>query len=230
MRLLRSIRNQYDDGSFPGRFCAASSTTELTPSISDLSSQLSITDQTMNPCPPPPDMLRSCSGRSKVFLSSNELNNSLRSHAGERPFLCSYAECGMSSTRRNTAGVHERHIHESLPYDGDECPKSFVQESELLEHPRSHINEKPFKCLHAGCGMSFARRDNVRTHQRRKHEYQPYTCNECFKPLAGKAEMKRHFLTHPGGRPFRCSYTGCDKSFARRDTARDHERRMHEPQ
>lgn len=119
MRLLRSIRNQHDDGFFLGGFCAANSTTELTLSIRDLSSQQSITNQPMNPCPPPPDMLHSCSGRSKGFLSSNELNNSLRSHAGERPFLCSYAECGISFTRRNTTGVHERHIHESLPYDGN---------------------------------------------------------------------------------------------------------------
>ena len=57
--------------------------------------------------------------------------------AGERPFRCSYADCGWR----------------------------FARSDELTRHLRKHSGAKPFQCSH--CERAFARSDHLALHARR---------------------------------------------------------------
>ena len=215
--------------SFPGDVCAASSTSKLTPSVPAWPIQRSINHQDTNPCPLTPDRRHSCSVCFKDFPTSRRLDNSLCSHTGERRFLCSYAGCGMSFSRRDTARVHESRIHGPRQHTCSECPRSFALKNELNRHVLSHKGERHFLCSYAGCDMSFSRPDTARAHERRIYEPRQYACSECPSSFVLETELHDHYRSHTGERPFQCSYAGCGMSFPRRDTARVHERRIHGP-
>lgn len=42
-----------------------------------------------------------------------------------------------------------------LKCDHEECGKSFRKWHNFFDHLRIHTNERPYRCLHEGCGFSF---------------------------------------------------------------------------
>ncbi|XP_061106770.1 zinc finger protein 853-like isoform X2 [Conger conger] len=112
-------------------------------------------------------LLRPCLGR----VGSLTLQNSAgkrqnspadRSHATERPFLCSY--CGKGCSRKYHLQIHLRTHTGERPYRCKYCGKDYKQHSNLIIHLRSHTGERPYSCTE--CGKCFHRLDILKTHQR----------------------------------------------------------------
>jgi uncharacterized Zn-finger protein len=49
------------------------------------------------------------------------------------------------------------------------CSKAFSRPSSLRIHSHSHTGEKPYKCMHLGCGKAFSVRSNMKRHERGCH-------------------------------------------------------------
>ncbi|XP_013793343.2 zinc finger protein 367-like, partial [Limulus polyphemus] len=68
-----------------------------------------------------------CHVCNRVFPRGKSLQAHLRTHTGERPYICKFLKCG----------------------------KAFAQSGQLKTHQRLHTGEKPFCCSAAGCTSRF---------------------------------------------------------------------------
>lgn len=72
----------------------------------------------------------------KGFTQRQKIMRHLRTHVGDKPFVC------------------------------PECHKGFSESTTLAQHIRTHTNEKPFVCPIDGCGKSFAIQSALTIHLR----------------------------------------------------------------
>nr|KAJ3417245.1 hypothetical protein HK105_001063 [Polyrhizophydium stewartii] len=81
---------------------------------------------------------RGCSRLLRPFTKRHKVQNHVRTHTKERPFVCTIEDCG----------------------------KSFSRLDGLNTHIRTHSNIKPFVCSVPGCGKAYFHARSLRKHER----------------------------------------------------------------
>jgi len=78
-----------------------------------------------------------CTRARREFLKRHKMSNHVRTHTGEKPFVCSFDDCGKRFSRADSLGTHMR----------------------------THSTVRPFVCRVAGCGKAYFHARSLRKHQ-----------------------------------------------------------------
>ncbi|XP_070509228.1 transcription factor Sp3 [Chironomus tepperi] len=79
----------------------------------------------------------------------------------------------------------------------DVCKKVFKRKEFLMQHLKSHIGLRPFKCEESQCNKSFSRKEHLLRHISSHTGKKEFTCNICNKLFSRKDNLNKHKRIHP---------------------------------
>ncbi|XP_055614183.1 zinc finger protein 436-like isoform X2 [Uranotaenia lowii] len=136
----------------------------------------------------------------------------------KRNHQCSF--CDKTFVSNSALLAHKRTHTDERPYMCKECPKTFRTVGGLELHERRHKGIKPFEC--DICEMKFTESSNLKVHRMIHTKEKPHVCIVCNKAFARVFLLKIHQRTHTGERPYNCEE--CGKQFRQQGDLAVHKR------
>nr|XP_023657670.1 zinc finger and BTB domain-containing protein 7C-like [Paramormyrops kingsleyae]XP_023657677.1 zinc finger and BTB domain-containing protein 7C-like [Paramormyrops kingsleyae]XP_023657682.1 zinc finger and BTB domain-containing protein 7C-like [Paramormyrops kingsleyae]XP_023657690.1 zinc finger and BTB domain-containing protein 7C-like [Paramormyrops kingsleyae] len=127
-----------------------------------------------------PKASQQCPICNKVIQGAGKLPRHMRTHTGEKPYICSI--CEVRFTRQDKLKIHMRKHTGERPYICLHCNSKFVHNYDLKNHLRIHTGVRPYQCEH--CTKSFTRSDHLHRHVKRQ------SCR-VTRPRRGRRPMSR---------------------------------------
>ncbi|KAK0281783.1 hypothetical protein LTR35_007464 [Friedmanniomyces endolithicus] len=117
------------------------------------------------------------------------------------------------------------------------CGKAFNRPIRLVNHTRSHTNERPFVCNEDDCGKTFTRAEHLTRHKKDKHvEARDHVCSHvldtaeggvCGRSFTTATRLRRHVAAHEAKEETTCPLPGCGRVFRKQDTLQRHIKTAH---
>ena len=148
--------------------------------------------------------LRMCIMCAKPFTSLATLKMHIKvDHAGE--LKCSLCEVVVEN-KKNFVRHLQKHkgerqnktstklVAESSTFLCDQCNYTCNQQFQLKNHiERVHSEDRPFVCLYINCNKSYARRGDLKTHEKFTHvKLKKFKCDECEMKFINKTKLRKH--------------------------------------
>uniref|UniRef100_A0A1A7XKQ5 Transcriptional repressor CTCF n=1 Tax=Iconisemion striatum TaxID=60296 RepID=A0A1A7XKQ5_9TELE len=193
-----------------------------------------------------------CSLCSYASRDTYKLKRHMRTHSGEKPYECYICHarftqsgtmkmhilqkhtenvakfhcphCDTVIARKSDLGVHLRKQH-SFIETGKKCrycEAVFHERYALIQHQKSHKNEKRFRC--DLCDYCCRQERHMVMHRRTHTGEKPYACSQCEKTFRQKQLLDMHFKRYhdPNFVPVAFVCSKCSKTFTRRNTMARH--------
>ncbi|KAJ8416302.1 hypothetical protein AAFF_G00383240 [Aldrovandia affinis] len=193
-----------------------------------------------------------CSLCSYASRDTYKLKRHMRTHSGEKPYECYICHarftqsgtmkmhilqkhtenvakfhcphCDTVIARKSDLGVHLRKQHSYIEQGRKcrYCEAVFHERYALIQHQKSHKNEKRFKCDQ--CDYACRQERHMVMHRRTHTGEKPYACSHCEKTFRQKQLLDMHFRRYhdPNFVPTSFVCTKCGKTFTRRNTMARH--------
>ncbi|XP_036952371.1 transcriptional repressor CTCF-like isoform X1 [Acanthopagrus latus] len=193
-----------------------------------------------------------CSLCSYASRDTYKLKRHMRTHSGEKPYECYICHarftqsgtmkmhilqkhtenvakfhcphCDTVIARKSDLGVHLRKQH-SFIETGKKCrycDAVFHERYALIQHQKTHKNEKRFKCEQ--CDYCCRQERHMIMHKRTHTGEKPFACSQCEKTFRQKQLLDMHFKRYhdPNFIPTAFVCSKCSKTFTRRNTMLRH--------
>ncbi|KAL4613670.1 transcriptional repressor CTCF-like, partial [Arapaima gigas] len=189
-----------------------------------------------------------CSLCSYASRDTYKLKRHMRTHSGEKPYECYICHarftqsgtmkmhilqkhtenvakfhcphCDTVIARKSDLGVHLRKQHSYIEQGRKcrYCDAVFHERYALIQHQKSHKNEKRFKCDQ--CDYACRQERHMVMHRRTHTGEKPFACTQCDKTFRQKQLLDMHFRRYhdPTFVPSSFLCNKCGKTFTRRNT------------
>ncbi|XP_018582183.1 transcriptional repressor CTCF isoform X1 [Scleropages formosus] len=193
-----------------------------------------------------------CSLCSYASRDTYKLKRHMRTHSGEKPYECYICHarftqsgtmkmhilqkhtenvakfhcphCDTVIARKSDLGVHLRKQHSYIEQGRKcrYCDAVFHERYALIQHQKSHKNEKRFKCDQ--CDYACRQERHMVMHKRTHTGEKPFACSHCEKTFRQKQLLDMHFRRYhdPNFVPTSFVCNKCGKTFTRRNTMARH--------
>ncbi|KAK9888551.1 hypothetical protein WA026_000797 [Henosepilachna vigintioctopunctata] len=112
-----------------------------------------------------PDLI--CAHCAYSTPSSKDFNMHMRIHSDERPFQCTFKDCGKAFRTNSALSAHVKQHLNIKNFACDMCDYKTSRSVGLTIHKRKHTGERPFTCIF--CMKTFNRKWSLTLHLRKLH-------------------------------------------------------------
>lgn len=185
-------------------------------------------------------LLCSYPGCNKTFDKPCRLAAHERSHTGERPFVCTFEDCGKTYIEEKHLVQHVNDFHIGIrkhPCEIEDCNAAFSTATRLRRHLSTvHAKDKGFPCAgYASCAASFRKRSALERHVRKDHlGLPPFLCPEpqCGAAYDSAGALRNHNNREHGEFKYFCDVcnqgsTGSPIGFSIKSQLQNHMRKEH---
>uniref|UniRef100_H0XBP1 CCCTC-binding factor n=1 Tax=Otolemur garnettii TaxID=30611 RepID=H0XBP1_OTOGA len=142
-----------------------------------------------------------CSYASK---DTYKLKRHMRTHSGEKPYECHICHARFTQSGTMKIHVLQKHSENVPKYECPHCATIIARKSDLRVHLRNlhTYNATEMKCRY--CSAAFHERYALIQHQKTHKDEKRFKCEHCSYACKQERHMRVHLRTHTGEKPFTC--------------------------
>lgn len=150
----------------------------------------------------------------KAYSRPCLLEQHIRSHKDERPYLCNVPGCNKAFLRDSHLKTHLLSHSVEKPLYCSFCGKGFNTNQHLNRHERTHVPS--VRCTYQGCDAAFRRASQLRKHVSEFHTFRKeHVCPHCPREFDLRSRLEAHIRkAHSTVPVYQCGNEDCSENFS----------------